>query len=120
MGVLITVGKGIIARELVNLFTTALGPSHHELEVADTRAVLEYFSNNTIDSTIHVPALTSVKVCKENKTKYTPGHSIKKIKEMFDKEIIKDYPSPVHSNHAKLFTDKSAQAKVYTRGAIPK
>lgn len=54
------------------------------------------------------------------KTKHAVEYGISEIIQAFDKGIIKDYRAPVYSNHAKLFTDKKAQAKVYTQGAIPK
>ena len=52
--------------------------------------------------------------------KYSLDYGIKEIKRAFDTGIIKNYRDPVYSNHAKLFTDKRTQAKVYTQGAIPK
>jgi len=54
------------------------------------------------------------------KTKYSLDYGIKEIKRAFDNGIIKNYREPVYSNHAKLFTDKRTQAKVYTQGAIPR
>ena len=54
------------------------------------------------------------------KAKYSLEYGIKEIKQAFDAGIIKNYRDPVYSNHAKLFSDKRTQAKVYTQGAIPK
>ncbi|MGH9921966.1 MAG: NAD-dependent epimerase/dehydratase family protein [Nitrososphaerales archaeon] len=52
--------------------------------------------------------------------KYSLEYGIKEIKRAFDTGIVKNYRNAIYSNHAKLFTDKRTQAKVYTQGAIPK
>lgn len=67
MVTLITGGSGALGTELKKKFKDALAPTHKELEIADKKAVDEFFKKNDIDLVIHGGALTGIRPCEENK-----------------------------------------------------
>ena len=67
MTILITGGTGALGNELKNLFTNDLFPSHNELDITNKKMVSDFFTNNDIDTIIHTAAITSVRLCEENK-----------------------------------------------------
>ena len=67
MTILITGGTGALGNELKNLFPNALFPSHNELDITNKKMVSDFFINNNIDIIIHTAAITSVRLCEENK-----------------------------------------------------
>jgi len=67
MTILITGGTGALGNELKNLFPNALFPSHNELDITNKKMISDFFINNDIDIIIHTAAITSVRLCEENK-----------------------------------------------------
>ena len=67
MTILITGGTGALGNELKNIFSNDLFPSHNELDVTNKKMVSDFFTNNDIDTVIHTAAITSVRLCEENK-----------------------------------------------------
>ena len=67
MVTLITCGSGALGAELKKKFSEALAPTHKDLEIADKKAVDEFFRENDIDLVIHAGALTGIRPCEDNK-----------------------------------------------------
>lgn len=69
MTILITGGSGALGTELKKRYSSALAPTHQELDVGNREAVFEYFEKNPeIDLIIHAGALTGIRPCEENKS----------------------------------------------------
>ena len=67
MTILITGGTGALGTELKKLFPSSLSPTRHELDITDTKKVIDFIKNNDIDTIIHTAALTKIRPCEENK-----------------------------------------------------
>ena len=64
---LITGGSGKLGRELVEVYSDFLHPSHDELDVTDKLAVLNYVRKIKADIIIHCAAVTDVRLCEVRK-----------------------------------------------------
>ena len=67
MTILITGVTGALGTELKKLFPSSLSPTSHELDITDTKKVIDFIKNNDIDTIIHTAALTKIRPCEENK-----------------------------------------------------
>jgi dTDP-4-dehydrorhamnose reductase len=67
MTILITGGTGSLGSELQKIFPDCLCPKRNELDITNQEHVENYFKNNSIDVIIHTAAMTSVRLCEENK-----------------------------------------------------
>jgi len=67
MTILITGGSGSLGSELQNIFPDSLCPTRNNLDITDKKQVIDYFKNHSIDMIIHTAAITSVRLCEENK-----------------------------------------------------
>jgi len=69
MVTLITGGSGSLGAELKKQFSSALSPTHQELDIKDRKAVFDFFEKNQdIDLIIHAGALTGIRSCEENQS----------------------------------------------------
>ena len=64
---LITGASGKLGREIAKVFPYAFTPSHEELDITDLLLVDDYLKRNKIESIIHCAALTSVRLCDEER-----------------------------------------------------
>lgn len=64
---MITGGTGALGTELKKLFPSSLSPTSHELDITDTKKVIDFIKNNDINTIIHTAALTKIRPCEENK-----------------------------------------------------
>ena len=67
MTIFITGVTGALGTELKKLFPSSLSPTSHELDITDTKKVIDFIKNNDIDTIIHTAALTKIRPCEENK-----------------------------------------------------
>jgi len=65
--ILITGSTGALGTELKKLFPSSSSPTRHELDITDTKKVIDFIKNNDIDTIIHTAALTKIRPCEENK-----------------------------------------------------
>ena len=67
MRILITGSRGILGKELMEIFPNALGPSHETFDITDREQAFEFIKSNNFDLIIHTAAATSVRKCEEEK-----------------------------------------------------
>ena len=67
MVILITGGSGSLGSELQNILPESLSPAREDLDITNKEQVLNYFKNHSIDQIIHTAAITSIRLCEENK-----------------------------------------------------
>ena len=67
MVILITGGSGSLGSELQNILPESLSPTREDLDITNKKQVLNYFKNHSIDLIIHTAAITSIRLCEENK-----------------------------------------------------
>lgn len=65
--IFITGGTGKLGKELVKIFPNSLHPKHEKLDIIDRPSVNKYIKATLPDIIVHTAALTSVKLCEENK-----------------------------------------------------
>ena len=67
MTILVTGGSGSLGSELQKIFPDCLSPSSKDLDITNKENIKNYFQNHSIDIIIHTAAITSVRLCEENK-----------------------------------------------------
>jgi len=65
---LVTGGSGSLGSELQFFFPDCLSPSSKDLDITNKENIENYLKNHDIDIIIHTAAITSVRLCEENKT----------------------------------------------------
>jgi len=65
---LVTGGSGSLGSELQKIFPDCLSPSSKDLDITNKENIENYLKNHDIDIIIHTAAITSVRLCEENKT----------------------------------------------------
>jgi dTDP-4-dehydrorhamnose reductase len=65
--VFITGGTGKLGKELIKIFPNSLHPTHSELDITDKVAVHNFIKKNLPEIIIHTAAITSVRLCEEEK-----------------------------------------------------
>lgn len=65
MTILLTGGNGKLGREIRGIFPECLSPSHNELDITDTKSVLNFVREKNVDKIIHTAALTSIRLCED-------------------------------------------------------
>jgi len=65
---LVTGGSGSLGSELQKIFPDCLSPSSKDLDITNKESIENYLKNHDIDIIIHTAAITSVRLCEENKT----------------------------------------------------
>jgi len=68
MTILVTGGSGSLGSELQKIFPDCLSPSSKDLDITNKESIENYLKNHDIDIIIHTAAITSVRLCEENKT----------------------------------------------------
>ena len=68
MTTLVTGGSGSLGSELQKIFPDCLSPSSKDLDITNKESIENYLKNHDIDIIIHTAAITSVRLCEENKT----------------------------------------------------
>ena len=67
MKILVTGGSGGLGSQLQNSYPGCLSPTRNDLDVTNKNQVIDYFDNHSIDLVIHTAAITSVRLCEENR-----------------------------------------------------
>jgi dTDP-4-dehydrorhamnose reductase len=67
MTILITGGTGALGRELKKIYPHSITPTHKELDITNKESTCDFFKSHDIDMIIHTAAMTSVRLCEENK-----------------------------------------------------
>lgn len=67
MNILVTGGSGSLGSELQRIFPDCLCPTSNDLDITNKTQVNDYFDTHSIDLVIHTAAITSVRLCEENK-----------------------------------------------------
>ena len=67
MTILVTGGSGSLGSELQNFFPDCLSPSSNDLDITNKESIKNYLKIHSIDIVIHTAAITSVRLCEENK-----------------------------------------------------
>ncbi len=67
MTILITGGTGSLGRELKKIYPHSITPTHKELDITNKESTCDFFKSHDIDMIIHTAAMTSVRLCEENK-----------------------------------------------------
>jgi dTDP-4-dehydrorhamnose reductase len=67
MAILLTGGSGLLGEKLRRSFPNCLTPTHEELDITDFDKVTDYIKKNNVDQIIHTAALTSIRLCEEQK-----------------------------------------------------
>ena len=68
MTILVTGGSGSLGSELQKFFPDCLSPSSNDLDIRNKESIKNYLKIHSIDIVIHTAAITSVRLCEENKT----------------------------------------------------
>ncbi len=67
MKILVTGGSGGLGSQLQNSYPGCLSPTRNDLDVTNKNQVIDYFDNHSIDLVIHTAAITSVRLCEEDR-----------------------------------------------------
>jgi len=67
MTILVTGGSGSLGSELQKFFPDCLSPSSNDLDIRNKESIKNYLKIHSIDIVIHTAAITSVRLCEENK-----------------------------------------------------
>ena len=67
MTILVTGGSGSLGSELQKIFPDCLSPSSNDLDITNKENIENYLKTYSIDVIIHTAAITSVRLCEENK-----------------------------------------------------
>jgi dTDP-4-dehydrorhamnose reductase len=67
MTILVTGGSGGLGSELRLFYPECLSPTRTDLDITNNNQVIDYFNNHSIDLVIHTAAITSVRLCEEDR-----------------------------------------------------
>jgi dTDP-4-dehydrorhamnose reductase len=67
MNILVTGGSGSLGSELQHFYPGCLSPTRNDLDVTNKNQVINYFNTHSIDLVIHTAAITSIRLCEENR-----------------------------------------------------
>jgi len=67
MTILVTGGTGGLGSELRLFYPECLSPTRTDLDITNNNQVIDYFNNHSINLVIHTAAITSVRLCEEDR-----------------------------------------------------
>jgi dTDP-4-dehydrorhamnose reductase len=68
MTLLLTGGSGLLGQKLKDFLPDSLSPTHETLDITDKNLVSNYIQENNINKIIHTAAITSIRVCDDDKS----------------------------------------------------